>query len=142
MDLHLAHPLAAESASQRDSDGDGQPDPWLHPTYDCSWRNNAPDWGNSGDVHDPRQDIDDRDGAGPENINIAIPENVEYRVGVGYYAANGFGQSRAIVRIFVDETLVAEYENSLAEGDMWEVATIDGRTGEVRNVGRLTENYL
>lgn len=141
LDVHLAHPLAAEDTGQPDKDGDGLPDPWFHDLYDCSWRNNSPDWGSAGDIHDPSQDIDDTDGTGPENINIAVPENVEYRIAAHYYDDKEFGQSIARVKVFVGGELVAEYENGLVRSDMWEVATIDGRTGEVTPVGRLTPDY-
>lgn len=53
-------------------------------------------WGAAGSEDDPRLDIDDTDGFGPENINIARPALGTYRVGVHAWA----GFARVTVRIY------------------------------------------
>ncbi len=77
VDLHLAHERA-----------DGL---WAGPAgeWDCYFRNTNPDWGVIGEVTDnPTLDIDDTNGAGPENINLAEPEiGVSYEVGAIYFRA-------------------------------------------------------
>jgi hypothetical protein len=53
-------------------------------------------WGAGGVADDPRLDIDDTDGFGPENINITTPYAGTYRVGVHAYRGSG----RVTVRIY------------------------------------------
>ncbi|MBU1899175.1 choice-of-anchor D domain-containing protein, partial [Myxococcota bacterium] len=59
VDLHLKHPNAADLWGEAAGG------------WDCYFANTGPDWGVAGDVVDnPTLDIDDRNGAGPENINL------------------------------------------------------------------------
>ena len=52
-------------------------------------------WGPNGEIDDPRLDLDDVNGFGPENINIEEPEvPQDYLVGVYYYLASGSGNER------------------------------------------------
>ena len=67
MDTHLLRPTGVE--------WDEEPD-------DCYYANRTPDWGGPGTDDDPRLDIDDTDGFGPENINIDVPVDGIYRAGV------------------------------------------------------------
>ncbi len=55
-------------------------------------------WGASGPTDDPRLDIDDVDGFGPENINITTPQSGTYRIAVHNYS--GAGPNRVTVRIY------------------------------------------
>ncbi|MFZ4577098.1 MAG: YfaP family protein [Myxococcota bacterium] len=131
LDLHFAHQYAAG----QDFDQDGKADPWFADTYDCFWFNRNPEWGS----HDPNiddnpsLDRDDTDGAGPENLNLTLPEDGKiYSVGVHYYNHFGKGPSFATVRIYVYGDLVYEKTSpSLNNKDMWYVATIDWPTGDV-----------
>ena len=81
VDLHFLHP-----AGTRWFGG-------LQGKYDCYFENTSPDWGiEFNQEDDPSLDIDDTNGAGPENINLNNPQNTDeiggpYRVGVHYYRA-------------------------------------------------------
>ncbi len=124
LDLHFLHEFAAGP----DLDGDGEPDGWFDTPFDCFWFNPNPDWGSlDPNIDDnPRLDRDDTDGAGPENLNLSVPEtDRRYRVGVHYWNAHGFGESFATVRIYVYGQLVWERSDvKLQESDMWCVADI------------------
>ncbi len=113
-DIHLAHQLA----NQPDIDCDGDPDPWFDSTFDCYWYNSKPQWGiASTDKQSPSLDLDDTDGAGPENINLAQPEGSTtdahtYALGIHYWNDKGFGHSWATVRVYVLGNLAAEYNQT------------------------------
>lgn len=128
LDLHYLHP-----------NGTWNEEPW-----DVYWRNQSPDWGQDGDSSDdPSLDIDDTDGAGPENINHSNLENKTYRTGVYYYSDEGFGPSYATVRIFVDGELAREMENKhMPEtGVFWDVATIEWPGKDVAVVDRISNGF-
>lgn len=137
LDLHLLSPLAEN---------------WFQIGYDCYYASPTPDWGqleNSAD--DPSLDIDDINGAGPENINLDGPQNTDalgapYLVGVHYYnsrdrvTGQDYGPSFATVRIFIEGELAWDYTDGgnpgekemEAEDHFWDVAQISWReTGEV-----------
>ena len=149
-DIHLAHQLA----NQPDIDCDGDPDPWFDTTFDCFWWVPKPHWGvASTDQQSPKLDLDDTDGAGPENVSLPEPEGTlsdphTYALGVHYWNDKGFGHSWAIVRVYVCGTLAAEYnqphpDQPAGDGiemkalDMWYVGKINwpnqaiGGTGPV-----------
>ncbi len=76
-------------------------------TDDCHWANcnasarRALAWGSGGAADDPRLDLDDVTGHGPENVNIDLPSGRVYRVGVHYFSANGGDtQQVATVQIY------------------------------------------
>lgn len=130
LNVHLAHPLS----SQPDLDGDGAPDPWFDPVYDCFYDNHQPNWGsdNPSANDDPSLDRDDIDGGGPENINLTHPEKVVYRVGVDFFSDHGFGPAYATLRVYIDGVMLFEQENVLMiQADLWEVCTIDWVTHSV-----------
>ena len=93
--------------------------------YDCYYDNGNPSWGPPGPTGDASLDIDDTDGAGPENINVNIAEDTRalggpYLVGVVYYSDNGYGASDALVRVYLSGELEASYERSLeSSGHFW-----------------------
>jgi hypothetical protein len=95
IDLHYMHPNATA---------------WNKSPWDVFWNNRGADWGVLGDISDdPSLDIDDTDGAGPENVNHDHPEsNKAYAVGAHYYADNGFGPSYATIRIYLQGQLRLE----------------------------------
>ncbi|MGB0646838.1 MAG: choice-of-anchor D domain-containing protein, partial [Bradymonadia bacterium] len=74
LDLHLRHQLATADGQNNWASAAGDDG-----RYDCYYLNKAPNWGGSGVEDNPSLDIDDTNGAGPENITMAGPE-----VGVGY----------------------------------------------------------
>jgi hypothetical protein len=147
VDLHFLHPYA----SGPDLDGDGKPDGWFDQPFDAFWFNPAPNWGSFDPAidDDPGLDRDDTDGAGPENLNLNIPENdKKYRVGVHYWHDHGYGPSYATVRIYIYAELVFEMTDvKLQHHDMWDVATIDWPSGSVELVTgpggalRITPDY-
>ncbi len=124
LDLHFAH----DYGSVLDFDNDGKPDPWFDAKYDCFWFNKAPEWGSyDPNIDDnPSLDRDDTDGAGPENLNLTLPEDGhEYAVGVHLFNAFGWGQSTAEVRIYIYGQLQYQVTSlPLNQGDFWYVADI------------------
>lgn len=84
----------------------------------------------------PRLDIDDTHGLGPENVNISEPRAGQYRVYAYYYGLvdPADDPTQVTVRIYVDAVLRAEYRRTLRRDDLWAVAQItweDGRTAQV-----------
>jgi hypothetical protein len=147
LDLHLLHPLADE---------------WFAAPYDCYYENPVPEWGQfDNEDDDPLLDIDDINGAGPENTNLANPENTDelmrpYLVGVHYYSSHDrltdedYGASFATVRIFIRGELAWDYTDVAPQGDaqagerelpaedaFWDVAQITWPAGEVTTRDRL-----
>lgn len=131
LDLHFLHPFA----TGEDVDGDGTPDGWFDQPFDAFWFNAHPNWGSLDPSVDdnPGLDLDDVDGAGPENVNLNIPEDGHvYKVGVHYWNDHGYGPSLATVRIYIYSSLVFEVSDvELVQSDMWEVACIAWPSGEV-----------
>jgi hypothetical protein len=93
IDLHLLHPDGTR---------------WFHPIWDCYWsscRAGMLDWFTAGPSDDPHLDIDDLEGFGPENINIDVPPDGVYRVGVHAYSGlvsidPDFHGATAVVRVY------------------------------------------
>ncbi len=125
VDLHLRHQMAGEV--------------WGHDLYDCFFRQREPDWGVANDPSDnPTLDIDDTNGAGPENINLSDPEvGVTYDVGAIYFRAEStFGLrdvdpraehlSLVTVRVFARGDLLLELVDREVDSvdDLWHVASI------------------
>ncbi len=125
LDLHLLHPL-----------GD-----WFDTPYDCFYGNPNPDWGRpSNPSDDPSLDIDDTDGAGPENINLDNPQpNTVYRVGVHYFNDHSYGASFATVRIYIQGIMRFELANKRmpATDYFWDVATISWPGGNIQQIDNL-----
>lgn len=64
-------------------------------------------WGRPGRGDDPRLDIDDVSGHGPENINIDSPTSTRYRIGVHYYSTHGAGPQVARLTVYCNGTVVS-----------------------------------
>ena len=146
LDLHFTHPWAGGP----DLDGDGQPDGWFDQPFDCFWFTAHPEWGSFDPSIDdnPGLDRDDTDGAGPENINLNIPGDVTYKVGVHYWNDHGYGASYATIRVYIYSQLVFEIPDvKLVDKDMWEVCTVEWPSGKVQVVMdpsgqyKITPNY-
>jgi uncharacterized protein YfaP (DUF2135 family) len=122
LDLHFLHPS-------------GQ---WNQAPYDCYGLNANPSEG-----WDPRLDIDDVNGAGPENINYESPDPGVYRIGVHYHEDRAFGASYATVRVFTDRGLIYESRDFLLEGTgvFWEVASLSWPSGEVTVIDQITNGF-
>ncbi len=129
LDLHYMHPNATA---------------WNTAPWDIYWRNPRADWGVQGDSSDdPSLDIDDTDGAGPENVNQSNLENLQYQVGVYYYADNGKGASYATVRIYIRGQLARQFENKYmaGTGSFWKVAAIQWPSGNIIPVDRMSQGF-
>ncbi|MCK6573171.1 choice-of-anchor D domain-containing protein [Myxococcota bacterium] len=139
VDLHMLHPRG-----QR----------WSSAPLDCYYANPSPDWGVQGDPSDnPALELDDINGAGPENITLDNPEDTEalgapYRVGVDYYreeslqSFDGYGPSYVTVRIYLGGVLAWQNDapkEMVRTHDFWEVAQIIWTENDrrVRVVDRL-----
>jgi hypothetical protein len=125
LDLHFAH----QNANGPDLDGDGSPDPWFDDKWDVFWWNTNPrQWGSFDPAaqDDPSLDRDDTDGAGPENLNLSVPEDgVTYTIGVHYWKDYSFGTSDATVKVFHYADLVYEVTYPAMKWlDMWCVGQI------------------
>ncbi|MEM7674925.1 MAG: choice-of-anchor D domain-containing protein [Myxococcota bacterium] len=97
----------------------------------------APEWFTDAPGANPRLDVDDRAGFGPENINIDgdgpdrfVPDGA-YEIAVHYFASNADVStwptrvSTATVRVFIFGLLAAEFTRALeADGDLWRVAEV------------------
>lgn len=127
LDLHLAHPLGGSEKGQPDLDGNKEPDPWWSICYDCFWLNPKPEWGDPFDVADnPSVDRDDKDGEGPENLSIKIPETETwYTISAYVWHDANFGHSIPRIRIYIDKELVFDKTGpKLNTHDMWCVGQI------------------
>lgn len=92
--------------------------------YDCNFCNRTPSWGAIGEADDPRLDIDDVSGFGPENINIDTPADDRYTVMAHYYTENGDGDVTATVRVYLYGALASETSYALSRNDLWTVGEI------------------
>jgi len=128
LDLHVFHPWSTGP----DIDGDGKPDPWFNPTFDCWKKNENPDWGKLAEgSDDPMLLFSDSDGWGPEAITLPS-ENLTYGVGAHVWDDGGFVQSVARVRVYVYGKLAFESQAvSLVELDLWDVCRIEWPSGKV-----------
>ncbi|MCB9547074.1 MAG: choice-of-anchor D domain-containing protein [Myxococcales bacterium] len=129
VDLHMLHPRGRS---------------WAQAPLDCYYANGNPDWGPAGAAGNPSLDIDDVNGAGPENINLDEPEDTsalggQYRVGIDYYRAENFGSggtfgpSEVTVRIFLGGVLAGEWSRVMqSTHHFWEVASIIWTAGDRR----------
>ena len=125
LDLHFLWLHPAGLSNKNDIDDDGEPDAFFDMKWDCYYNNKAPNWGAS-------LDLDDTNGAGPENVNFKDP-SVEhgYRVGVHYWPENDLGPSDVTLLFFVKGDLVEELTiTNFTKGQMWDAATVtwDGET--------------
>lgn len=125
LDIHFTHPLAVGGY---DGDNDGIMDGWYDIPYDCFWDNPEPNWASFDPAigDNPSLDRDDTDGAGPENVNLNLPENgVRYKIGVHYWDDHGFGPSFATVRTYIYGVPVFEVSGiELLHRDMWTVGEV------------------
>lgn len=134
LDLHFLHP--AGLINKPDVDGDGEPDGYFDAKWDCFWYNPKGNWDSPiSEDDDASLDLDDKNGAGPENVNLKEPAlGTAYRVGVHYWKENDMGPADVTLRFFVKGDLVAELTlPGLHQGELWDAATVewDGETATV-----------
>lgn len=124
LDLHFLHPYAYGP----DRDGDGTPDGWFDVPFDCHRFNPNPNWATFDPSvdDDPGLDLEDADGAGPENLNLnGAEDGLSYRIGVHAWAEHGYGPSWATVRVYLFGALAYERADvKLHEHDLWDVGTL------------------
>ena len=78
-------------------------EPWFDFAGDCHYANctgGGLDWGAPGPADDPRLDLDDVEGFGPENINVDRPVPGTYRVGVHLFDGASLGRASVTVNIY------------------------------------------
>lgn len=92
---------------------------------DCNWCNMSPNWGSSGDADDPRLDIDDLGGYGPENINLYQPEDGTYDLRVHYFAPRGDGAVVATVKVWLEGVEIFSESQAMTHKDVWYVGQIE-----------------
>lgn len=97
---------------------------------DCSTQNRYPEWGEPGRLDDPRLDVDDVRGLGPEIITMDNPANGTYTAAVHYYLDRIAAEpSMASLDVYVKGELVETIgPQRMEEGDVWYAATLT-RTG-------------
>ncbi|MBW2462970.1 MAG: hypothetical protein JRH11_15060 [Deltaproteobacteria bacterium] len=123
MDTHLLRPLPEGTSWFNDND-----------CYyaNCNDESGAVlEWGNPGLEDNPRLDLDDTGGFGPENINVDEPQPGIYRVGVHAFRGNG----RVTVRIYCGGSTTMPRQSfgpTLLRGsggprpnDFWRVADVE-----------------
>jgi len=104
----------------------------MRTNQDCYYANctNGLSWGPGGPTGDPRLDLDDIGGAGPENVNIHVPENIVYDVVVHDFPGSVYnGVNNVTVNIYLMGALA--WTNTLGiSGENQDVyfATIDWAT--------------
>ncbi len=136
LDLHIVHPLAGQGGMTLDPET-GSPYGFFDPTWDCvGWSNPHPVWDkeNQGDpLYQPNFDLDDTDGAGPENFTYTRPDPKYsttnpncYKVGVHYYDDHTFGKSYPTVKIFIngEEPISVTLGSGMSMLDMWDVGRV------------------
>lgn len=124
LDLHFASP----QATGPDIDCDGVGDPWFSNPFDVFWFNAGPNWGDKDPLagDDPSLDLDDQDGAGPENLNMAKPADGAYAIGVHYWNDHDFGVSLATVNVYIlGELAFKTPPVPLQPLDMWYVGRLN-----------------
>jgi len=92
---------------------------------DANWCNESPDWGDNGSDDDPRLDIDDRGGYGPENINLLDPVDGEYPVRVHYFEDNNDDLVTATVTVWSKEFELWSGSKVMARDEVWDVGQIN-----------------
>jgi hypothetical protein len=97
---------------------------------DCNWCNRTPAWGAS-------LDLDDRSGLGPENINVASPDDGGYDVAAHYFDDDGDGSIVVTVRVWTYGALTSERSHRMERNEVWEVGRVnwpDGTLGVVDSI--------
>lgn len=110
-------------------------------------------WGTASTDDDPRLDIDDVDGHGPENINVDRPSARAYRIAVHYFDAHGAGPQAASVVVYCGDATPAArfgpvtlmYRGTTEASDFWAVADVLPRAGggcDVRPIARAGAPWI
>jgi hypothetical protein len=126
-----ACPGTCESADFCAEESDAHVDTCRQAGLDCSFANRFPEWGVRGRADDPRLDIDDVSGAGPEVISLNEPQDGIYRVVVHYCLDRNVEPSLATLTLFEEgEVMAVAGPQRVEEGGAW-IAAILERSGGV-----------
>lgn len=111
------------------------PGRWFNSPYDNYFGNREPFF----NPEHPSLDIDDTNGAGPENINLDDPVPCQWYAVAIHYWRQQFGTAYTTVRIYINGLLVFEALNKplTTTGDWWDVARIHWPSGQVLLVDTL-----
>jgi hypothetical protein len=139
MDLHFVHlNNALLNPNGFDEyppgDGDGVNEGFFDDLWDTFWFYPDHDWGIFSNWEDnPSLDRDDTDGAGPENLNLNVPEpGVTYKIGVHYWDDHEYGASTPTVHIYFFGSLILTQTGCpMIPHDMWTVGTFDWPSQEM-----------
>lgn len=96
---------------------------------DCTYCNPSPAWGASGFADDPRLDIDDRGGFGPENINVREPADGTYAVRIHYFEDHGDQAVTTRVKVWTYGVLEWEGQKVLEYNEVWEPGIVNWPDG-------------
>lgn len=123
-DLNL-HLVQGSSASGKDLDCDGAPDPWYDDKVAVYWFNDAPDWGASGLTADNPYVDDAANASKPEVIAIELPQDGTYTVAVHALSDKGVGASVATLTVYYKGKILSQQAGiSLAQSDLWTAGAI------------------
>jgi len=132
VDLHLLHPSATR---------------WFDDSLDCHYANCTGaglSWFESARDDDPRLDLDQTDGFGPENINIDVPATATYRVGAHFFADDGMGPADVYVNVYCGVGSSAPIASfgpvTLRNDEVWKVADVAVGGGGCRVVDLRTSS--
>ena len=106
---------------------------------DCNWCNQSPNWGASGSTDNPSLDLDDRQGYGPENINVDAPANDTYSIKVHYFTDNGDTTTTATVKVYLYGALAGEASAAMTRDTVWDAGQI--KWPDAVYVTQSTPNY-
>jgi len=107
---------------------------------DCYYANPNPNWGGTS-ASNPSLDQDVTTGYGPEYIVLQSPPfDGVYQYKVYYYSDHGHGPSTATVRIWINDVLVFQGNQTLSNEQWWDCASIDWPSGNV--TPGYSGNYL
>ena len=77
----------------------------------------------------PKLDVDDVEGFGPENSNIDEPVPGRYKATVHYWSDHGNGSTVATLRVYIYGNLAAEYFRLINDGEWWDVGIVEWPAG-------------
>jgi len=108
---------------------------------DCAFANRFPEWGVTGRVDDPRLDVDDVRGFGPEAITLNSPADGTYFAAVHYCNDRLSDEpSIATVEVYVKgELVLSAGPQLLVEGDVWYAAQLARSGGPDEGAWAITE---
>jgi hypothetical protein len=116
VDLHMVREVAGAFRAGTEDD-----------CYYGNCKNGGPIWDSAsgeGEGGNPKLDVDDLYGYGPENSNINEPVAGRYKALVHYFSDHGNGSTVATLRVYIYGNLVAEYFKLFDSGDCWDVGNV------------------